>query len=94
MKINRLSTPITIALAFACLANNRALAQPACVADFTDLGQGKLIVEIKQRSDGLFDASMNGTISSSGGQVLFEAFDTAGLSLGKVVRILVTVSCQ
>jgi hypothetical protein len=168
MKINRLITPITIALAFACLANNRALAQPACAADFTDLGQGKLNVEIRQRSDGLFDASMNGTISNSGGrvidetirsdlnlsadpygpefasfnsaerslihidtllksittrrsvrltfaiadvrrvktydligkndkfggQVLFEAFDTAGLSLGKVVRILVTVSCQ
>ncbi len=168
MKINRLITPIAIALACACVVNNRALAQPACVADFTDLGQGKLNVEIKQRSDGLFDASTNGTISNSGGrvvdetirsglnlsadtygaefasfnsaerslvhidtllkspttrqfvklpfaiadvrriktydligkndkfggQVLFEAFDTAGLSLGKVVRRLLPVSCQ
>lgn len=168
MKINRLITPITVALAFACIANNPALAQPACVADFTDLGQGKLNVEIKQRSDGLFDASLNGTISNFGGrvidetirsdlnfsadpygaefasfnsaerslihidtllkspttrrlvrlpfaiadvrrvktydligkndkfggQVLFEAFDTAGLSLGKVVRRVLPVSCQ
>ena len=50
-----------------------AHAQTTCLADFSLLGQGQVSVEIRERSDGLFDAVVNGVITNSGGKVTDEA---------------------
>jgi len=49
-----------------------AHAQISCVADFSALGQGQIRIEIKQRSDGLFDAAVNGVTTNSGGKAVEE----------------------
>ena len=66
-------------LLFGCPAAARA--QTSCVADFSALGQGQLRIEIKQRSDGLFDATVNGVTTNSGGNVVEEVV-RSGLNLG------------
>jgi hypothetical protein len=58
-----------------------AQAQTNCVADFSALGQGQLRIEIKQRSDGLFDAAVNGVTTNSGGKVVDEVVRSS-LNLG------------
>lgn len=58
-----------------------AQAQITCVADFSALRQGQLRVDIKQRSDGLFDAAVNGVTTNAGGTVVEEAV-RPGLNLG------------
>ena len=50
-----------------------AHAQTTCLAHFSLLGQGQVAVEIRERSDGLFDAVVSGVITNSGGKVVDEA---------------------
>ena len=58
-----------------------AHAQTTCAADFSAIGQGQLRIEIQLRSDGLFDAVVNGMTTNSGGTVVEEAV-RSGLNLG------------
>jgi hypothetical protein len=66
----------TVLLTGVCTAH----AQTTCLADFSLLGQGQVAVEIRERSDGLFDAVVNGVTTNSGGKVLDEAI-RSGLDL-------------
>ena len=58
----------------------RAHGQTTCLADFSLLGQGQIAVEIREKSDGLFDAVVNGVTTNSGGKVVDEAI-RSGLNL-------------